>query len=89
MLWTEAGPLDIFLRARAKLATNQKRRGGLFDLVSCFFCLSIWVSMVFALFISANPLIFTLNTLILSGIASLIHEIIGIIKGKKNEAPAP
>lgn len=83
MLHTERGPLDIFLRMRAALAKRQRRSGGLYDLVSCPFCLSIWVAAIFSLFLAGNLLTFVVNTLILSGIASLIHELIAAIKNDK------
>jgi len=76
MLWSERGPLDIFVRFRAKLAQRQKRMGGLYDLVSCFYCLSIWVASIFAIFLATSILTFLMYTLILSGIAVLIYELL-------------
>jgi len=76
MLWTERGPLDIFVRARAWLAKKQKRTGGLYDTVSCFYCLSIWVGALFAVFLTHNILTFAVYTLILSSIAVAIQELL-------------
>jgi hypothetical protein len=76
MLWTENGPLDIFARFRATLAKRQKRMGGYYDLVSCFYCLSVWVSLLFSLFLADNILEIPAYTLILSGIASIIQELL-------------
>ena len=50
----EKGPLDIFVRLRARLASSQKRSGGLFDLFSCVYCLSVWVGLVAALSVSES-----------------------------------
>jgi hypothetical protein len=80
MVWTERGPLDIFIRARAFLAKKQKRMGGLYDLVSCFFCLSVWVSIIPAIFMATDFLTFIITVLILSGIAIIIQELIEAIK---------
>jgi hypothetical protein len=76
MLYREQGPKDAFVRMRAYFAQNQKGSGGLFDLVSCFFCISIWAAVPFALFIATNPLDFLAYVLVLSGIASLINEVL-------------
>jgi hypothetical protein len=76
MLWTESGPLNVFMRLRAFLATKQRRMGGLYDMVSCLYCLSVWVAMVPALFLAHNPLTFVGYTLILSSIAIVTHEAI-------------
>tara|TARA_B100001250_G_scaffold402800_1_gene416400 strand:+ start:319 stop:609 length:291 start_codon:yes stop_codon:yes gene_type:complete len=80
MLWTERGPLDIFTKVRAKLAQRQKRMGGMFDLVSCFYCLSIWVAVPLALLLSDSIATFVISVFALSGIASLLHELIGKLK---------
>jgi hypothetical protein len=80
MLWVERGPIDMFTRMRAYLAKKQKRMGGLYDLVSCFFCLSVWVSMLPAIFMAKDLLTFILSVLILSGIAVIIHQLIERVK---------
>lgn len=77
MFWAERGPLDVFSRLRAKLASRQKRMGGLYDLISCFYCVTVWVAVAFALFISDSLLTFMANTFIMSGIAAIIHDLIG------------
>lgn len=71
----ERGPLDIFVRFRAYLARKQKRSGGLFDLFSCFYCLSFWVAVIPALIFAGSLLTFILLTLILSSIAILIQRV--------------
>jgi len=76
ILWTERGPLDIFVRARALLAKRQKRSGGLYDLVSCFYCVSVWVAGLFAILISTSILTFIIYTLIMSGVAVIIQELV-------------
>lgn len=46
----EKGPLDMFARLRARLGRSQKRSGGLFDLISCVYCTSVWIALFVALY---------------------------------------
>jgi len=55
MLNIEDGPSGIFARMRAWAARNYDGYGGLSDLLSCMFCLSIWVAIPAALFLSNSP----------------------------------
>jgi len=48
----EKGPLMMWAKLRARLARTQKRPGGLFDMVSCVQCLSFWIGLVGALWVS-------------------------------------
>ncbi len=52
MIVKENGPLMIFARLRARLARTQKRSGGLFDLISCMYCVSVWIGLLGALSVS-------------------------------------
>lgn len=80
MLNHERGPLDIFVRWRAALAKAQKRMGGIYDMVSCFSCLSVWVAMLPAAYLQKNFLTFIGYTLILSGIAILTQRVFDKLK---------
>jgi len=52
MIVKENGPLMVFARLRARFARTQKRSGGLFDLISCMYCVSVWIGLVGALSVS-------------------------------------
>lgn len=80
MLVAEKGPLDVFARLRAYFARNQKRSGGLFDLISCPFCVSIWVGALGALLICENVLTFIIYTLILSSEAIFYQRVFDKLK---------
>ncbi len=56
----ESGPLMIFSRMRARLGRTQKRSGGLFDLISCVYCTSVWIALFVALY-DARNLVFWLG----------------------------
>ena len=73
MLVHESGPLQVLERLRAALAQRQKHPGGLYDLLSCVNCTSVWVSMLFALIISRNLAEFVVFVLSLSAVAMLIE----------------
>lgn len=68
----ENGPLMVWARLRAYLASSQKRSGGLFDMVSCVRCLSIWISLITALFVSDSFLALLIHTFAISGTVCLI-----------------
>lgn len=74
MLVYESGPLLIFDRLRACLAQKQKRNGGLFDLISCMNCTSIWIGSVASLFIAGGAVEFFMYLLSFSAISSLIER---------------
>jgi hypothetical protein len=74
MIWTERGPLDIFSRLRAYLATKQKHAGGMYDMISCFNCLSIWVAVLPAL-LASSIIVFLMLVPVLSAIAMVVNQI--------------
>jgi hypothetical protein len=49
LLWGEDGPADIFVRLR-KAAGN----GSFGKLLDCFYCLSLWVAVPFALLLAVS-----------------------------------
>lgn len=75
MLVKEAGPLMSFARLRAFLASNQKRSGGLFDLISCVYCTSMYIGLVAALWVSGDVFHKIGYALAFSAIATLIEAL--------------
>lgn len=72
ILVRENGPLMVFARLRARLGASQKRSGGLFDMISCVRCISVWIGLVGALFVAGNVLQWLAYGLGFSAVASLI-----------------
>lgn len=71
----ENGPLMVFARLRARLARTQKRSGGLFDMISCIRCLSVWIGLVGALFVSNSVLEVIPYAFAFSGAAALLDKL--------------
>lgn len=69
----ENGPLMVFTRIRAWLASSQKRSGGLFDAISCMSCTSVWVGLVVALLFSHEVLGWVVYALAFSAISMLLE----------------
>lgn len=70
----ENGPLMIFARFRAYLAAHQKRSGGFFDVFSCVYCLSFWIGLGAALWVSQNISQFIGYGLAFSSITMLLES---------------
>lgn len=66
----EDGPWDLIVRLRAGLGTGML--GRLFD---CFYCLSLWFALPFAVWIASGWLLRSVNWLALSGAACLLEKI--------------
>lgn len=75
MLVKEAGPVMVFMRMRAFLATHQKRSGGFFDLISCIYCVSVYVGLVASLFASHDVFQWIGYGLAFSAIACIIERL--------------
>lgn len=71
----EDGPLMVWARLRARLARTQRRSGGLFDMVSCVRCLSFWIGLVGALFVSNSILGWIAYAFAFSAVASLLDAL--------------
>lgn len=69
----EKGPLDMFIRFRARLAAHQKRSGGFFDLFSCVYCVSVWTGLVASAFASHDFFHWIGYAFAFSGIAVLLE----------------
>lgn len=71
LLAYEDGPADLIVRFRARL--GRSIAGQLMD---CFFCLSIWIAVPTALFVSLKPAEWLMSWLAVSGGACLLQEMI-------------
>jgi hypothetical protein len=70
LLANEDGPADLIVRLRAHLGHSLV--GSLMD---CFNCLSLWIAVPAALFVSRKPLEWLLTWLALSGAACLLERL--------------
>lgn len=71
----EDGPRMSFMRLRASLAGRQKRAGGLFDLFSCVYCLSVWIGLLAALGPARDLFSWIGYALAFSGFAMIIERL--------------
>ena len=78
MIVKETGPLAIFARFRAYLAQKQQKMGGMFDLVSCIACTSVYIGSVTALCFAYGPITWILYTLSFSAVAVLVERLKGV-----------
>jgi Protein of unknown function (DUF1360) len=76
LLANEDGPADIIFRVRRRLGD-----GFIGSLMDCFNCMSIWVAAPLALFVSANPVVWFMSWLALSGGACLLERLGGASAG--------
>ena len=70
LLASEDGPADLVVRFRARL--GNRLIGKLLD---CFQCLSLWIALPIAFFVSWKPLDLLFTWLALSGAACLLERI--------------
>jgi len=70
LLAKEDGPADLVVRFRARLG-----HGMIGKLMDCFDCLSLWVAVPVAFFVSRRPLDLLFVWLALSGAACLLERI--------------
>ena len=71
LLASEDGPADLIFRFRALL--GQSLAGKLMD---CFNCLSLWIAVPAALFVSRKPIEWLFSWLALSGGACLLERMV-------------
>jgi len=69
LIANEDGPADLIVRLRARL--GNRLAGKLMD---CFQCLSLWIALPLAFFVSRRPLDLLLTWLALSGAACLLER---------------
>lgn len=75
MIVKEVGPAAIFIKLRAFLASRQKQIGGMFDLVSCVSCTSIYIGAVTSLAFARTPLDVIMYTLSFSAVSVIIERL--------------
>lgn len=73
ILVKQKGPQDVFIRFRAYLAKRQKRSGGLFDMISCVTCTSMYIGLLASLAVSDGFLEWLAYGLSFSAISSIIE----------------
>jgi hypothetical protein len=72
LLSKEDGPWDIMIRMRRAFG------GGFFrGLLSCFYCLSVWIAIPFAFFLDGTAVERMVAWLALSGAAVLLERVTG------------
>jgi hypothetical protein len=70
LLANEDGPADLVARFRLRLGTGLAGQ-----LMDCFKCLSLWVALPIALFVTRRPLDLLLTWVALSGAACLLERL--------------
>ncbi len=70
LLASEDGPADLIMRFRALLGNGLAAK-----LMDCFQCLSLWVAVPIAFFVSRRPLDLLLTWIALSGAACLLERV--------------
>jgi len=76
MLQTENGPFAIFGLLQSKVGKLKSRNGGIKEMFFCFSCLSIWISIPFAIVMSGSMIEVVIYTLALSSSAILFEHVI-------------
>lgn len=75
MFLEEAGPFNIFGKIEQKLYKMKHKDGGIRNLLTCFYCLSIYISLPFSIYLSKNIFEFIVFTLSLSTISIFIESL--------------
>lgn len=74
MMQEENGPFAVFARIRAFIASHTSDRvGGVNEGYNCFKCLSVWLSMLYAVGLSDSFAQWVAITFFLSGIAIFLN----------------
>lgn len=72
----ELGPLGMFARIRARLARKQ-RIGGLYDLFACTSCMSVWIGLVTALWVTQDAVDVLMYGFAFSAISMILQALFG------------
>ncbi|MGH9377312.1 MAG: DUF1360 domain-containing protein [Terriglobia bacterium] len=70
LLSNEDGPADLIVRFRARLGD-----GLVGSLMDCFYCLSLWIAALAAVFVSGKPVDWLFTWLAISGAACLLERL--------------
>lgn len=83
LLVSEDGPADIVVRVRRRLGGGVLGRA-----MDCFWCLSVWIAIPAALFVTRRPLDAAVTWLALSGAACLLERTGGAVTASPAEHPS-
>jgi hypothetical protein len=75
MLSKELGPKAIFAQLRAHAAKKQRQPGGMYDMLSCVGCTSVYTGAVTALWLAGDVFIWIAYTLAFSAIATILEKL--------------
>lgn len=76
MFVRDVGPNAIFAKLRAYLAKRQRKVGGLYDMVSCVSCISVYIAFLTSLAFAQGVLEIFLYTFAFSAVSKLIEALI-------------
>lgn len=76
MLVRDLGPYAIFAKLRAYLAKRQTRVGGLYDMISCVSCVSVYIAFLTSLAFAQGVLEIFLYTFAFSAVSKLTEALI-------------
>lgn len=74
MIINENGPYNIFGKLSYYIKSKRYKDGGIVQLFTCFYCLSIYISIPFSILLSNSILEFILYTLSLSTVSIFLYE---------------
>lgn len=77
MLQDEEGPFAIFSRLQAWVYSQPDVIGGVYRAFTCFYCLSMWIAIPFAIYLTSNFANFIIYWLGLSAGAIIIDALYG------------
>lgn len=77
MLVKDKGPLMVFTRLRAFLATKQKKMGGVYDMITCIACVSIWLGAMTAIAFAGDVFSWLGYTLAFSSVSLILERLSG------------
>jgi hypothetical protein len=75
MLQDENGPFGVFARLQAWVAKHPDKPGSLSDGFFCFYCLSIWVAIPFAVVSAKNAIGFIIGWFAISAGAIFLQKL--------------
>ena len=76
MLQEETGPVAIFERLRAQVNKLKRTDGGIWELMICFYCLSVWIAILLTalFFVSYVAFFIVTGILSMSAVAIFINQ---------------
>lgn len=75
MIINESGPLNVFGKTRNYIVKRFKSKdGGIRDLFSCIYCLSVYISIIPSIYVANNILELLVYTLSISALTIIIYH---------------